>query len=53
MSVTLSRALLLACLLPAACAGAQPKPAPLAESFQPERQAGGAPGRALPRAATA
>jgi S1-C subfamily serine protease len=48
MSVTLSRALLLACLLPAACAGAQPKPAPLAESFQPERQAGGAPARTLP-----
>jgi len=42
--------LLLACLLPAACAVAQPKPAPLAESFQPERQSAGAPGRSIPLA---
>jgi serine protease Do len=50
MSGTVSRALLLACLLPAACAVAQPKQAPIVESFQPERQTGGAHGRVVPLA---
>lgn len=48
MSRTASRALLLACLLPAACAVAQPKAPPVAESFQPERPSGAVPGRAVP-----